>query len=200
MPDDTTAPGEPSDWSLRPANGYCGPGSVSMLIETVSGHHVSERQVASWAIHNGEVTALAGASGAWYGMLAVQAASTLNALGGQFGIEAAVRFGSIGDLESDVHHGLEVIVEIDGGDGPGRFVVLTGVDAADDVVHLNDPGAPGRGTEAVSLSALRSAWSASNDAMIVISCREPGSAEQPDARDGPVLLPIVLDAALVHAA
>jgi hypothetical protein len=54
--------------------------------------------------------------------------------------------------------------------------------------------------EAVPLSEFQSAWSTSNDVMIVTSQTEKSSSGGADAvRPGPVLLPIRLDASLVRS-
>ncbi len=191
MADDTQ-----SGWSFPTANGHLGPRSIAMLIETVAGHHVNEPAVAQWAIHNGEVTALtpdSDAAEAGYGMSPTQAVATLNALGGQYGIEAELHFASIGDLESECHHGRILLIEI-GDSHPGaqtRFAVLSAFDPAANAVTVNAPGATGPATETIPLSALEQAWSASNGAMIVTS---HGS------QVGPALLPVLIEPHLVSVA
>ena len=50
---------------------------------------------------------------------------------------------------------------------PDHAVVVTGVDTADDVVHLNDSGTPDGRDERIPLDTFTRAWSTSDDLLIV---------------------------------
>jgi len=50
---------------------------------------------------------------------------------------------------------------------PDHAVVVTGVDTADDVVHLNDSGTPNGRDELIPLDTFTQAWSTSDDLLIV---------------------------------
>ena len=108
-----------SQWTFQGANGYCGPNSISMMIEAATGHHMTEQQVAQWAISNHEMTHLpksmdpAGEPSLHYGMLPDQAANALNALGSQYGITAEIKSGNMNDLEGYLKQGREVMIELD---------------------------------------------------------------------------------------
>lgn len=184
-----------SGWSFPLLNGYLGPRPIATLIEGVSGHHLTELQIAQWAIDNGEVTRLAGDGGTTevsYGFSPLQAVATINELGRQYGMEAELRFASVADLESERHHGRVVTIEIgDAQSGaPTRVAALCSLDPAGTTVLLGNPGESEPTGETVALSALELAWSASNGAMIVTS-----RAAQP----GPALLPVVIEPDLVAA-
>jgi hypothetical protein len=221
-PEQGTAPtdhviGDPnadaSQWSFQGANGYCGPNSISMLLESATGQHLTEQQVASWAISNDEMTRLPpqddsppGEPSLHYGMLPSQAADALNAIGGQYGISAHLEQGNLGDLETSLKDGHEVMIELDDQriwHQPGvadtneanHFVVVTGIDPSTGTVFLNDPGNPDGKEESIPLKEFESAWSISDNAMIVTSTSgssgggvDSTAAEQP----GPILLPVVL--------
>ena len=182
-------------WSFPVANGHLGPRALAMLIEAVSGHHVTERQIAQWAIHNGEVTLLPGAgeaAEARYAMTARQAVETLNELGRQYGMDSELRFASVADLESESRH-RALTIEIGDADSgaPTRFVVLSAFDPPGNAVAIGDPGSTDPPTETIPLSSLERAWAASNGALIMTS----GGSEA-----GPALLPVVIEPRLVHAA
>jgi len=187
MPGDTE-----SGWSFPVENGHLGPRSIAMLIETVGGHHITERQIAAWAIHNEEVMtlpAVADPAGIRYGISPRQAVTTINALGRQYGMDAELRFATIADLESESHHGRVMLIEIGAGgsDAPTRFAELAVLDLPANTVTLRAPGTT-VAAEAIPLSALELAWSTSNGAMIVTSL---------GAEAGPALLPVVIEAQLV---
>jgi hypothetical protein len=177
-------------WTFQGANGYCGPNSLSMLIESATGHKVSEGDVADWAIQNDEMTRLPAAMDSpgmpslHYGMLPEQAAATLNALGSQYGISANYEQGNMGDLEGALKNGHEVMIELDDqkiwhqagvqdSDQPNHFVVVTGVDPSTNTVFLNDPGTPDGREESVPLSDFEAAWKTSDNAMITVDT-DPG--------------------------
>ena len=191
MPGDTE-----SGWSFPVENGYLGPRSIATLIESVAGHHVTERQIADWVIHHGEVTVLPSATdavGVRYGISPHQAVATLNELGRQYEMDAELRFASVADLEVECQHGHVVVIEIADAQSaaPTRSAVLSAVDPVGNAVALSAPGATGSATEEIPLSVLEQAWSASNGAMIATS-------RGPEA--GPVLLPVVIDSQLVSGA
>lgn len=50
---------------------------------------------------------------------------------------------------------------------PDHAVVVTGVDTADDVVHLNDSGTPNGRDELIPMDTFSRAWSTSDDLLIV---------------------------------
>jgi hypothetical protein len=185
-----------SGWSFPVRNGQIGPRSLAHLIESVVGPHVNERQIAQWAIHNGEVTTLPPAgetAGVRYGISPRQAVTTIKALGGQYGMDAELRFASIADLESERHHGRVLLIELADAepDAPTRFAELAALDVPAHTVSLERPGASGGGAATIPLSALELAWSASNGAMIVTSGGQQA---------GPALLPVVIEAHLVGQA
>jgi hypothetical protein len=193
-----------SQWSFQGANGYCGPNSLSMLMESATGHQFTEGDVADWAIQNNEMTHLppsedspAGTPSLHYGMLPQQAADTINALGEQYGIEATLQQGDMSDLESALSSGHEVMIEIDDekiwheqgvpdSDQANHFVVVTGFDPSTDTVFLNDPGTPDGREESVPLSDFKAAWKASDNAMITVNSSpdDGGPGSLPDGGSG----------------
>jgi hypothetical protein len=208
-----------SQWTFQGANGYCGPNSISMLVEAATGHHLSEQEIASWAISNGEMTHLppqddpAGIPSIHYGMLPQQAVDALNSMGSEYGFSAKLEQGNLHDLENFLKGGREVMIELDdqriwhqpGVSDTGQanhYVVVTGVDPSTGTVFLNDPGSPYGKEESIPLSDFESAWSASNNAMIVTS-QSSGSTDgsatgggletAPATTPGPVLLPVMLE-------
>jgi hypothetical protein len=206
-----------SQWSFQGANGYCGPNSISMMLEATTGEHLTEQQVASWAISNDEMTKLpaqddpAGEPSLHYGMLPQQATDALNALGSEHGISAKLESGNLGDLESSLKDGKEVMIELDDQriwhqpgvadtDQANHFVVVTGIDPSTGTVFLNDPGNPDGKEESIPLKEFESSWSTSDNAMIVTSTSGSsgdgssgsGIDEATAARPGPILLPVVL--------
>jgi hypothetical protein len=205
-----------SQWSWQGANGYCGPNSISMMIEAAGGQQLTEQQVSSWAIEHGDMTRLPKADdpssipSLHYGMLPEQAAQAITQLGEQYGITAEVKQGNMGDLEGYLKQGREVMIEVDaqrlwhepGQSDPGQadhYVVVTGFDPSTDTVYINDPGVQYGKEEAVPLSEFKSAWSTSDDVMIVTSRSGEGSGGE-EEQPGPVLLPIRMDASLVRPA
>ncbi len=208
-----------SQWTYQGANGYCGPNSISMLIEAATGHRVTEQQIADYAIQHGEMTRLPSADdpssipSIHYGMLPQQAANAVNALAQQYGITAEIKTGNMGDLENYLKQGREVMIELDDqriwhqpgvadSGSANHYVVVTGFDPSTNTVFINDPGVPDGKAESIPLSEFESAWSTSNDVMIVTdpsSSSGGGMAQERDARPGPVLLPIVMDGSLARS-
>jgi predicted double-glycine peptidase len=205
-------------WTFQGANGYCGPNSISMLVEAATGQHVSEQEVASWAISNDEMTRLppqddpSGIPSLHYGMLPQQAVDTLNAVGNDHGFSATLQQGDIHDLENTLKNGGEIMVEVDdqrlwhepGQPDSGQanhFVVVTGIDPSTGTVFLNDPGSPYGKEESIPLSEFKSAWSTSDNAMIVTQSTDVegsggsggGIDTAAESSPGPVLLPITLE-------
>lgn len=207
-----------SQWTYQGANGYCGPNSISMLIEAATGHRITEQQIADYAIQHGEMTRLPSADdpssipSIHYGMLPQQAANAVNALAQQYGISAEIKTGNMGDLENYLKQGREVMIELDDqriwhqqgvsdSDSANHYVVVTGFDPSTNTVFINDPGVPDGKAESIPLSEFESAWSTSNDVMIVTDPSNSsggGVDEATDARPGPVLLPIVMDGSLAR--
>jgi hypothetical protein len=207
-----------SQWTFQGANGYCGPNSISMMLQATTGQHLTEQQIATWAISNDEMTKLppqddspAGVPSLHYGMLPSQAADAMNALGSQYGISAKLESGNIGDLEGSLRSGHEVMIELDDQriwHQPGvtdtneanHFVVVTGIDPSTGTVFLNDPGDPDGKEESIPLKEFESSWSTSNNAMIVTSTKgssggdSSGEGIDEEAETpGPILLPVVLN-------
>jgi len=232
-----------SQWSFQGANGYCGPNSISMLVEAATGHHLTEQQIAGWAIDHDEMTHLtpaedspAGVPSIHYGMLPEQAVATINEMGGEYGISAKIEEGNMSDLEGYLKGGREVMIELDDQriwhqagvkdtDEANHYVVVTGFDPSTDTVFINDPGAPDGKEESLPLSEFESAWSTSDNVMIVTSTSgspaEPSSptttstpsppstpstgspsgsaVDEAGSIPGPVLLPITMSSDLIRS-
>jgi hypothetical protein len=205
-----------SQWSFQGANGYCGPNSVTMMLEATTGLHLNEQQVVDWAVQNGEMTRMPAADdpstlpSIHYGMTAEEAAAAINHWGEQYGVTAEAQYGNMSDLEGYLKQGREVMIFIDaqriwhesGQSDPGspdHYVVVTGFDPSTDTVYINDPGLPYGKEEAIPLSEFESAWSTSQDTMIVTETSKGGGAGgDAESTPGPVLLPITLDSSLVR--
>ena len=54
-----------------------------------------------------------------------------------------------------------------GNPGSDHAVVVTGVDTANNVVHLNDSGTPNGRDEQIPMALFVQAWDASNELMVV---------------------------------
>jgi predicted double-glycine peptidase len=123
--------------------------------------------------------------------------------------------GSLSDLEGYLAQGREVMIELDDqriwhqpgtpdSGAANHYVVVTGVDPSTNTVFINDPGTPDGREESIPLSDFESAWSTSNDVMIVTTTTSTDASDAASggglkqASPGPVLLPILLDRGLVH--
>jgi hypothetical protein len=94
----------------------------------------------------------------------------------QLGIPSHIATGSIPALTDALANGHSVIAAVDAekiwGQTPDpnradHAVEVTGIDAQDGVVFLNDPGIPGGEAEQVPLSVFESAWADSGHQMVV---------------------------------
>jgi hypothetical protein len=188
-------------WTFQGANGYCGPNSISMLIQSAGGPPISEQDIASWAISNNEMTRLDPSQDSsdmpslHYGMLPEQAVDAINAIGGQYGITAEAHSGSMEELKGSLASGQQVMIELDDQriwhqagvsdpNSPNHFVVVTGIDETTGTVFLNDPGTPDGKEESVPLDDFKSAWKTSDDVMI--------TTQSAGGDAGPTFLPVSL--------
>lgn len=213
-----------SYWHYEQINGMCGPDSLAMILSKYTGHPVSEEQVALYAFLRGEMDRDGDPISPvdlGYGMTPDHAAEVLN----QLGVPATLETSNLDQLAYYLHQGREVMLFVNAediwhegsGTRPDHWVVLTGLDPKTGMAYLNDPGTPYGAMEAVPISELMHAWASSDNTAIVTDHPSAVDVMQSDAaapsheaptvspsestghHAGPVLLPIVLEHALLRA-
>ncbi len=146
----------------------CGPTSVAMVVDEMTGGHVSGLSVLDWA-HS---------QGLWNdGTGAPQIVDMLH----HYGVSSELHGnGTINQLENDLKQGKMVIcavntqmaatpdattAQIQQAGLPtsvDHVLVVTGIDSKTGMVYLNDPGVPHGGAEELTIAQFERAWGATN--------------------------------------
>ncbi|HKI41922.1 MAG: C39 family peptidase [Mycobacterium sp.] len=150
-------------WRYQQQDLDCGEMAVADVIGQITGHEPTEAEITATAAnmpsgsHAGPIYRPSGRT----------SNSDLAALLRHYGIQAADVHTNIDALERDLDQGRKVIVGLNDKtiwDEPGNhtqenhFVVVTGIDTAAGVVHLNDSGIKAGRDEQVPLGTFEKAW------------------------------------------
>jgi hypothetical protein len=159
-------------WRYQQQDRDCGEMAVADVVGEITGHQPSEDAV----------TAAAGniPSGSHPGPVYRPGSRTSNGdlavLLGHYGIQAASVHTDVEALEHDLDQWHKVIAGVNNrilwNEGGNRaeenhFVVVTGIDTAAGVVHLNDSGVRAGRDEQVSLATFEAAWETSDNFAVV---------------------------------
>ncbi|MGO8768642.1 C39 family peptidase [Mycobacterium sp.] len=150
-------------WRYQQQDLDCGEMAVADVIGQITGHEPTEAEITATAAnmpsgsHAGPIYRPSGRT----------SNSDLAALLRDYGIQASDVHTNIDALERDLDQGRKVIVGLNDKtiwDEPGNhtqenhFVVVTGIDTAAGVVHLNDSGIKAGRDEQVPLGTFEKAW------------------------------------------
>jgi len=150
-------------WRYQQQDLDCGEMAVADVIGQITGHEPTEAEITATAAnmpsgsHAGPIYRTSGRT----------SNSDLAALLRHYGIQASDVHTNIDALERDLDQGRKVIVGLNDKtiwDEPGNhtqenhFVVVTGIDTAAGVVHLNDSGIKAGRDEQVPLGTFEKAW------------------------------------------
>jgi hypothetical protein len=173
-------------WQEQTQNEDCMEMSTADIIGQITGDEPTEQQITDTALDQQSDSDPGNA------IYSVQDGSSLKddpELFADYGIQAQYSDGtesgsdasSMQSLEQDLASGDRVIVGVDGqkiwdADGMSvkdpdhmdHAVVVTGVDAADGMVYLNDSGVPSGEDEAVPISTFEQAWETGKDQMVTV--------------------------------
>ena len=183
--------GEPASdveyWLPQKYNGWCAPSSVAMIVAEFTGQPlqsvdgVVQRAIDyGWLSYNPNDPQGHPFDG-WSGMTTFNTEALLES----FGIPATTMTGSMADLATYLEYEHSVMVSVDssevwtGVEDPGRsdhMLVVTGIDAVNGIVYMNDPYLPDGAGRAVPYAVFESAWADSGYTMIVTNYVAPDTA------------------------
>lgn len=162
-------------WFFQGKDGYCGPSSITQVIEAQTGHQIHSYTDVVNEMHRLHIPF----DGS--GMAVQDIPSVLDA----FGIHSHLETPSspqagLQQLASYLQGGRSVILSVNAspiwygsdtaynpGGAPDHALVVTAIDPGHGTVTLSDPGSPDGNEETVPLSTFMDAWDASHDQMIV---------------------------------
>jgi hypothetical protein len=159
-------------WRYQAADYDCGEMAVADVIGQITGHLPSED----------EITGAAGntPSGSHPGPIYAPSSRTANhdlaVLLARYGVQADSVHTNLDALEQDLDQGRKVIAGVNdhtiwndsGNRGQeNHFVVVTGIDTAANVVHLNDSGVKRGRDEQVSIPTFEASWATSDHFAVV---------------------------------
>jgi hypothetical protein len=162
-------------WFFQGKDGYCGPSSITQVIEAQSGHQIHSYADVVNEMHRLHIPF----DGS--GMAVQDIPRVLDA----FGIHSHLETPSspqqgLQQLASYLQEGRSVILSVNAspiwygsdtagnpGGAPDHALVVTAIDPVHGTVTLSDPGSPDGNEETVPLSTFMDAWDASHDSMIV---------------------------------
>ncbi len=159
-------------WRVQEQGLDCGEMAVADVIGQITGHEPTEDEITATAENIPSVNH----PGPIYRPSARTSNKDLPVLLEHYGIQAAAVHTSIDALERDLDQGHKVIVGLNDKtlwNKPGdrtqqnHFVVVSGIDNAAGVVHLNDSGIKAGRDEQVSIATFEAAWQTSDNFAVV---------------------------------